>query len=84
MDAMQDEGDCYTVIGFYDDSGDTTVSVIPRDAAHADPHWAALRHAGDFSRHGEFEIVALLKGRVEILVTQQSLRVYAERLLDGS
>ena len=73
--------DCYTVIGRFDDSGDTTVAVIERDEANSDPHWAALRHTGAMSESGEFEVVALLRGRCEVLVTQQSLRLFAERQL---
>lgn len=77
----QPADDCFTVIGRYDDSGDTTISVIGRDAANTDPHWAALKHTGELSEAGEFEVVALLRGRCEVLVTQQSLRLFAERLL---
>jgi hypothetical protein len=73
--------DCFTVIGRYDDSGETTVAVIQRDAEHADPHWTALKHTAALSEQGEFEVVALLRGRCEVLVTQQSLRLFAERLL---
>jgi hypothetical protein len=73
--------DCFTVIGRYDDSGETTVAVIQRDSDHADPHWTALKHTAALSEEGEFEVVALLRGRCEILVTQQSLRLFAERLL---
>jgi hypothetical protein len=75
--------DCFTGIGRYDDSGDTTIAVIGRDAANSDPHWAALRHTGEMSDSGEFEVVALLRGRCEVLVTQQSLRLFAERQLAG-
>ena len=78
---MKDESDCYTIIGRYDDSGHATVAVIDRDADHADPHWAALRHTADLSDEAEFEVVAVLRGRVEVLVTQQSLRLYTERLM---
>jgi len=73
--------DCFTIIGRYDDSGETTVAVIQRDADHADPHWTALKHTAELSEAGEFEVVALLRGRCDILVTQQSLRLFAERLL---
>jgi hypothetical protein len=73
--------ECYTIIGRYDDTGETTVAVIPYDAASGDPHLAALRHTGDLSEEGEFEVVAVLRGPCEVLVTQQSLRLYAERLL---
>jgi len=77
----QPEDDCFTIIGRYDDSGDTTISVVSRDALNGDPHWAALKHTGELSDEGEFEVVALLRGRCEVLVTQQSLRLFAERLL---
>lgn len=73
--------DCFTIIGRYDDSGETTVAVIKRDADNSDPHWTALRHTGELSENGEFEVVALLRGRCDVLVTQQSLRLFAERLL---
>jgi len=73
--------DCFTIIGRYDDSGETTLTVIQRDAEHADPHWTALKHTADLSENGEFEVIALLRGRCEILVTQQSLRLFAERLM---
>jgi len=73
--------DCFTIIGRYDDSGETTVAVIRRDGEHADPHWTALKHTALLSEQGEFEVVALLRGRCEVLVTQQSLRLFAERLL---
>jgi hypothetical protein len=75
------EEDCFTIIGRYDDSGDATIAVIQRDSANGDPHWAALRHTAELSEEGEFEVVALLRGRCEVLVTQQSLRLFAERLL---
>jgi hypothetical protein len=71
----------YTIIGRYEDSGDTTVTLVPRDAATEDPHMAALRHTGDLSEAGEFEVVAVLRGPCDVLVTQQSLRIFAERLL---
>ena len=80
---MSDTADCYTIIGRFDDSGHATVAIIDRDAEHADPHWTALRHAADLSDEAEFEVVAVLKGRVEVLVTQQSLRLYTERLMAG-
>jgi hypothetical protein len=73
--------DCFTIIGRYDDSGETTLTVVRRDAEHADPHWTALKHTAELSEAGEFEVIALLRGRCEILVTQQSLRLFAERLL---
>jgi hypothetical protein len=78
---MTDRNDCYTIIGRFDDSGHATVAVVERTADHADPHWTALRHTADLSDDAEFEVVAVLKGRVEVLVTQQSLRLYTERLL---
>ena len=73
--------DYFTIIGRYDDSGDATVTVVARDAANSDPHWAALKLTGELSEEGEFEVVALLKGRCDVLVTQQSLRLFSERLL---
>jgi hypothetical protein len=74
--------DCFTIVGRYDDSGDATVTVVLRTADNADPHWAALRHTGALSEQGEFEVVAVLRGRCEVLATQQSLRLFAERLLE--
>jgi len=79
--AQDPEEDCYTVIGRFDDTGDTTIAVIARDAANSDPHWVALRHTGEISEAGEFEVVAVLRGRCEVLVTQQSLRLFTERQL---
>lgn len=73
--------DCFTIIGRYDDSGEATIAVVARSEETSDPHWAALRHTGTMSEAGEFEVVALLRGRCEVLVTQQSLRLFAERLL---
>jgi hypothetical protein len=73
--------DCFTIIGRFDDSGEATVTVIERDAVNQDPHWVALKHTGDLSESGEFEVVALLRGRCEVLVTQQSLRLFSDRLL---
>jgi hypothetical protein len=73
--------DCFTIIGRFEDSGETSIAVIQRDADHADPHWAALKHTARLSDSGDFEVVALLRGRCDILVTQQSLRLFAERLL---
>jgi hypothetical protein len=73
--------DFYTIIGRYDDTGETTVSVLPYDAASGDPHVAALRHTAELSEHGEFEVVAVMRGKGEVLVTQQSLRLFAERIL---
>lgn len=78
---MTDGLEYYTVIGRYDDSGETTVAVLPFDASAGDPHMAALRHTGQLSEQGEFEVVAVLRGKCEVLVTQQSLRLFAERLL---
>lgn len=79
---MSDKNDCYTIIGRFDDSGHATVAIIERDADHADPHWTALRHTADLTDDdAEFEVVAVVKGRVEVLVTQQSLRLYTERLM---
>ncbi len=73
--------ECYTIIGRYDDTGETTVAVVPYDASTGDPHMTALRHTGELSAEGEFEVVAVLRGRSDLLVTQQSLRLYCERLL---
>ena len=73
--------ECYTVIGRYDDTGETTVAVLPFDESSGDPHMAAVRHTGQLSEQGEFEVVAVLRGKCEVLVTQQSLRLFAERLL---
>lgn len=73
--------DCYTIIGRYDDTGETTIAVLPYDAASGDPHVAALRHTAALSEHGEFEVVAVLRGKCDVLVTQQSLRLFAERIL---
>jgi hypothetical protein len=73
--------ECYTIIGRYDDSGHATVAFIDRTADFTDPHWTALRHTADLTDDAEFEVVAVLKGRVEVLVTQQSLRLYTERLM---
>lgn len=70
-----------TIIGRYDDSGDTTVAVVPWEGGAVDPHMAALRHTGQLSEAGEFSVVAVLRGRCQVLVTQQSLSLYAERLL---
>ena len=80
---MEEQAEWYTIIGRYDDTGDTTVTVIPYDLASGDPHLAALRHVADLSDHGEFEVVAVMRGRCSVLVTHQSLRLYAERLLAG-
>lgn len=86
IDALADRddmtlSDCYTIIGRYDDTGETTVAVLPYDSASGDPHVAALRHTADLSERGEFEVVAVLRGRCDVLVTQQSLRLFAERIL---
>jgi hypothetical protein len=73
--------DFYTIIGRFDDTGETTVTVLPYDSSCGDPHVAALRHTADLSEQGEFEVVAVLRGKSDILVTQQSLRLFAERIL---
>ncbi len=73
--------DCFTVIGRYADSGEATITVIARDAEQSEPHWVALRLTGALSEQGAFEVVAVLRGRCELLATQQSLCLYAERLL---
>jgi len=73
--------DFYTIIGRYDDTGEATVTVLSYDATSGDPHVAALRHMADLSEHGEFEVVAVLRGKTDVLVTQQSLRLFAERVL---
>lgn len=70
----------YTIIGRYDDTGDTTVLSIPYDASAGDPHVAALRHTAQLSDRGNFEVVAVLRGQCEVLVTQQSLRVFIRRM----
>lgn len=74
-------GGYLTIIGRYDDSGDTTVAVVPWEEGAADPHMAALRHTGQLSEGGEFSVVAVLGGRCRVLVTQQSLQLFTERLL---
>jgi hypothetical protein len=81
---MLETADCYTIIGRYDDTGDVTVAVMPRHAANSDPHMAALEHTGAVSEAGEFEVVAVLHGKCDVLVTQQSLRLFARRLLTAS
>ncbi len=73
--------ECYTIIGRYADTGETTLAVVPYDPSVGDPHMAALRHTGELSEEGEFEVVAVLRGKCDLLVTQQSLRLYCERLL---
>jgi hypothetical protein len=75
------EDEHYTIIGRYDDTGDTTVVVVPYDATSGDPHVAALRHTAELSESGEFEVVAVLRGKPDVLVTQQSLRLFTERLM---
>jgi hypothetical protein len=75
------QSDSYTIIGRYDDTGETTIAVVAYDATSGDPHVAALRHTADLSDHGEFAVVAVLRGSCEVLVTQQSLRLFAERIL---
>jgi hypothetical protein len=80
---MAPSDEFYTIIGRFDDTGHTTVSVIPYDASSGDPHLAALRHTGELSEGGEFEVVAVIRGKCDVLVTQQSLQLYAERLLAG-
>lgn len=75
--------DGFTIVGRYDDSGETTVAYVPRDLLHEEPHAAALRHTALHSENGQFEVVAVLAGRCQVLVTGQTLRLYAERLLRG-
>lgn len=70
-----------TVIGLFADSGETSVTVVPVTAEASDPHLIALRQIGELADEEDFEIVAVLRGRCEVLVTQQSLRVYAHRVL---
>jgi hypothetical protein len=77
-------GDDVTIIGRFDDTGEVTVAVVPCDPAAGDPHLAALRHTAALSQRGEFEVVAVLRGRCAVLVTQQSLRLFARRLLAGA
>jgi hypothetical protein len=77
------DSECYTIIGRYDDTGDTSVSVVPYDTASGDPHMAALRHTARLSEAGEFEVIAVLRGQPPVLVTQQSLRLFAQRILAG-
>lgn len=77
------DAEYYTIIGRYDDTGDTTVAVLAYDKATGHPHVAALRHTAELSARGEFEVIAVLRGRCEVLVTQQSLRVYTRRLVTG-
>ena len=75
------DGGYLTIIGRYDDSGDTTVALVPWKEGAGDPHLAALRHTGQLSEDGEFSVVAVLLGRCQVLVTQQSLQLYTEKLL---
>jgi len=77
-------GEDVTIIGRFDDSGEVTVAVLPCDGGTGDPHLAALRHTAELSQRGEFEVVAVLRGRCAVLVTQQSLRLFARRLLAGT
>ncbi len=76
-----DDSEFFTIIGRYDDTGETTVAVLSYDPVKGDPHAAALRHTADLSEQGEFEVVAVLRGRCDVMVTQQSLRLFAERIL---
>ncbi|MDR3439228.1 hypothetical protein [Telmatospirillum sp.] len=76
-----DANDFFTIIGRYDDTGETTVAVLPYDPAKGDPHMVALRHTAELSERGEFEVVAVMRGRCDVLVTQQSLRLFADRIM---
>lgn len=73
--------DYLTIIGRYDDSGDATVAVVAWEDGGSDPHLAALRHMGRMSEAGEFSVIAVLRGDCQLLVTRQSLQVFAERML---
>ena len=64
-----------------EDSGEATVTVVPYRPEKGDPHMVALQHAAELFDDGGYEVVAVLMGRCHALVTQQSLRIYAERLL---
>jgi hypothetical protein len=70
-----------TIIGLFAESGETTVTVVPASGEDTDPHHMALRHLGALAEEEDYEVVAVLRGRCEALVTQQSLRVYAHRIL---
>ena len=78
---MSGATECYTIIGRYADTGEATVAVVPYDSISGDPHMAALRHTAQVAELAEFEVVAVLRGKCEVLVTQQSLRLFAEALL---
>jgi hypothetical protein len=78
-----DEREYVTIVGRFDDTGETTVASIAFDPVVGDPHVMALRHTAELSDHGEFEVVAVMRGHCDVLVTQQSLRVFADRLMRG-
>lgn len=78
-----DGQDYCTIIGRYDDSGEATVIVVPVTPGDGDPHMLALRQIGAYAAEETFEVVAVLKGKCDVLVTQQSLRIFAERYLAG-
>lgn len=78
---MGGAGEYYTIIGRYADTGEATVAVVPYDAISGDPHLAALRHTARVAELAEFEVVAVLRGKCEVMVTQQSLRLFAEAIV---
>ncbi|MTJ81584.1 MAG: hypothetical protein F8N37_11260 [Telmatospirillum sp.] len=73
--------DYLTIVGRDDDTGEATVVVVAYDPVVGDPHMTALRHTAEMSDHGEFEVVAVFRGQCDLLVTQQSLRLFASRIL---
>lgn len=70
-----------TIIGYDDETGETRCEIVPYDLAGGDPHLAALRHTARRSQAGEYAVFAVLRGACQLLVTQQSLQLYTERLL---
>ncbi len=68
----------YTIIGRYEDTGETVINYI--EANGSDVHYEVLRHWGGIS-HGApaYEILAVFSGELMPAVTPQTLKMYVDR-----
>jgi hypothetical protein len=80
---MKNITEFYTIIGRFEDSGDTMAMTIERHEKNEDPHMAALQYMASLSDLRQFEIIALLEGRCNVLVTQQSLSIFMNRIINN-
>jgi len=67
----------YTVIGRYEDTGEVTLHYI--HATGEDVHYEVLRHWGQVTNQGQYEVLAVLPGELQPAATPATLKMYVER-----